>query len=135
MLFSPEISMVLDDPSITENAPYDVLPWNIPTNSYLHGLDPRDVAVSGTDVTSWPPTFVAYGADEIFRDPIRHLVDRLREAGVETDAHEQPGMFHVFPVLVPWAASSRAAYTRAGEFVARITDAQEAVSNRTASAI
>ena len=24
-----------------------------------------------TDVTAWPPTFIAYGGDEIFRDPIR----------------------------------------------------------------
>ena len=110
LLFSPEISLVFDEPSVTENAPYDVLPWNIPTNSYLHGLDPRDVAVSGSDVTAWPPTFIVYGGDEIFRDPIRELVDRLRAAGVPTDAHEQPGMFHVFPVLVPWAASSRATY-------------------------
>ena len=67
----PRSACVFDEPSVTENAPYDVLPWNIPTNSYLHGLDPRDVAVSGSDVTSWPPTFIAYGGDEIFRDPIR----------------------------------------------------------------
>ena len=126
LLFSPEISLVFDEPSVTENAPYDVLPWNIPTNSYLHGLDPRDVAVSGSDVTAWPPTFIAYGGDEIFRDPIRELVDRLRAAGVPTDAHEQPGMFHVFPVLVPWAASSRATYARAGAFVARIAESQAA---------
>jgi monoterpene epsilon-lactone hydrolase len=135
LLFSPEISMVFDDPSITENAPYDVLPWNIPTNSYLHGLDPRDVAVSSADVTAWPPTFIAYGGDEIFRDPIRQLVEHLRAASVETDAHEQPGMFHVFPVLVPWAASSRATYARAGAFVARITESHAASSpNRAASA-
>ena len=136
LLFSPEISLVFDEPSVTENAPYDVLPWNIPTNSYLHGLDPRDVAVSGSDVTAWPPTFIAYGGDEIFRDPIRELVDRLRAAGVPTDAHEQPGMFHVFPVLVPWAASSRATYARAGAFVARITESQAADSpTRAASAV
>jgi acetyl esterase/lipase len=135
MLFSPEISMVLDEPSVTENAKYDVLPWNIPTSSYLHGLDPRDVSVSGRDVTDWPPAFVAYGGDEIFRDPIRHLVERLREAGVDTDAHEQPGMFHVFPVLVPWAASSRATYARAGAFVDRIRAAQAATPSRAASAV
>jgi acetyl esterase/lipase len=132
LLFSPEISLLLDEPSVTENASRDVLPWNVPTNSYLHGLDPRDVAVSGSDVTKWPPTFIAFGGDEIFRDPIRDLVARLRAAGVDTDAHEQPGTFHVFPVLVPWAASSRATYTRAGAFVARLEGAQAA--NRAASA-
>jgi acetyl esterase/lipase len=135
LLFSPEIGMVFDDPSITENASRDVLPWNIPTNAYLHGLDPRDGSVSESDVTNWPPTFIAYGGDEIFRDPIRHLVERLRATGIETDAHEQPGTFHVFPVLVPWAASSRATYARAGAFVARIGESQAATSNRAASAV
>ena len=59
MLFSPEISLTLDLPSVTANAPYDVLPWNIPTTSYLHGLDARDAEVSGLDVATWPPTFIA----------------------------------------------------------------------------
>ena len=31
--------MTLDEPSITENAEHDILPWNIPTASYLHGDD------------------------------------------------------------------------------------------------
>jgi acetyl esterase/lipase len=120
LLFSPEISLSLDLPSVTENAPFDVLPWNIPTTSYLHGVDPRDVAVSGSDVSHWPPTFIAYGGDEMFRDANRALVGRLRAAGVETHAHEQPGMFHVYPLLAPWAASSRATCVHAGTFVARL---------------
>jgi acetyl esterase/lipase len=132
LLFSPEISLRLDEPSVTENAGRDILPWNVPTNSYLHGVDPNNVVVSGADVTEWPPTFVAYGGDELFRDPIRGLVARLRAAGIETDAHEQPGTFHVFPVLVPWAASSRATYARAGAFVSRFERTQAA--SRTASA-
>jgi monoterpene epsilon-lactone hydrolase len=37
LLFSPEVSLTLSEPSIVENAPFDVLPWNIPVNSYLHG--------------------------------------------------------------------------------------------------
>jgi acetyl esterase/lipase len=132
LLFSPEISLLLDEPSVTENAALDVLPWNVPTNSYLHGVDPTNVAVSGSDVSRWPPTFISYGGDEIFRDPIRGLVARLRAAGIDTDAHEQPGTFHVFPVLVPWAASSRATYARAGAFVSRLETTQAA--RRAASA-
>jgi acetyl esterase/lipase len=132
LLFSPEVSLVLASPSITENAPRDVLPWNIPTSAYLHGTDPRSVAVSAGDVTDWPATFVSYGGDEMFRDPIRALVARLRDAGVDTEAHEQPGAFHVFPVLVPWAASTRETYERAGAFVGRVSGSQAA--SRTASA-
>ena len=76
--------------------------------------------MSGADVHKWPPTFIAYGGDGIFRDPIRHLVERLRVAGVDTHAHEQPGMFHVYPVLAPWATSSRETYAGAGGFVAQV---------------
>ena len=41
------------------------------------------------------------GADETFRDPIRRFAGRLREAGVPTHAHEVPGMFHVFQIVMP----------------------------------
>ena len=30
---------------------------------------------------------------------------------------EEPGMFHVFPILMPWADGSRRTYREVGEFV------------------
>ncbi len=109
LLFSPEVNLALDDPSICGNASLDILPWNIPTSSYLHGLSPESAAVSPVDqdVSDWPPTFVAFGSDEMFRDGIRRFVEKLVSAGVETDSHEESGMFHVFPILMPWAGASR----------------------------
>ncbi len=76
ILFSPEISMACDEPSITQNADRDILPWNMPVRPYLHGLDPHDARVSAidADLRGLPPTFVAYGGDEMFRDPIRRLL-------------------------------------------------------------
>ena len=117
LLFSPEVSLLLDRPSVRENAATDVLPWNIPTNSYLHGLEPDDVAVSAGDVSAWPPAFVAFGDDEMFRDAIRDLVDRLRDAAIPTQVHEMADMFHVFPMLMPWADGSRTVFAAAGEWV------------------
>ena len=72
LLFSPEVSLTLSEDSIIDNAPLDILPWNIPVNSYLHGIDPDDqrVDVLLDDLSGWPPTFLVYGADEIFRDAI-----------------------------------------------------------------
>jgi epsilon-lactone hydrolase len=124
LLFSPEVSLLLDRPSVRENAATDVLPWNIPTNAYLHGLEPDDVAVSAGDVSAWPPVFVAFGDDEMFRDAIRDLVDRLGEAGIPTETHELADMFHVFPMLMPWAAESRTVYAAAGEWVGYRLDGQ-----------
>jgi acetyl esterase/lipase len=119
LLFSPEVSLTLSEDSIIENAPLDILPWNIPVNSYLHGIDPYDqrVDVLLDDLSGWPPTFLAYGADEIFRDAIRMLAEKLDSDGVAHEALEVEGMFHVFPFLLPWARESRDVYRRAGEFV------------------
>ena len=86
-----------------------MLPWNIPVNAYLHGVEPDDerVDVLLDDLTGWPPTFVVYGADEMFRDAIRALVEKLEAAEVPHVALEVEGMFHVFPFLLPWTKESR----------------------------
>ncbi len=122
VLFSPEVSLVLADPSVTDNAALDILPWNVPSNPYLHGLDPEDAGVSllTQDVSQWPPTLVVFGEDEIFRDAIRSFVARLTDAGIEVEAEEAVGMFHVFPFLLPWARESAAAFDRVGAFVRRL---------------
>ena len=71
ILFSPEVDLRLDEPSVTENAHLDILPWNIPTASYLHGEDASSATISplNADLDGFPPTFVGWGADEMFRDP------------------------------------------------------------------
>jgi monoterpene epsilon-lactone hydrolase len=127
ILFSPEVSLVLDQPSVSDNAKRDILPWNIPTNPYLHGTDPNDPAVSPLkqSLADWPPTLVAYGGDEMFRDAIREFVDRLDEAGVDYESHEFPGMFHVFPFLLPWTSEARETYRRCGEFVRRVAASEQ----------
>ena len=116
ILFSPELDLRLDEPSLTENADRDILPWNIPTAAYLHGRDAGSPWVDALDqdVSKWPPTLVIFGDDEMFRDPIRDLVAHLRKSGVDTVADEEPGMFHVFPILMPWADASRRAYRSVG---------------------
>jgi monoterpene epsilon-lactone hydrolase len=119
LLFSPEVSLTLSEDSVTDNAPLDVLPWNIPVNSYLHGIDPDDARVDVLleDLEGWPPTFLVYGADEMFRDAIRKLATKLHATGNRHLTIEVEGMFHVFPFLLPWARESRDVYHRAGEFV------------------
>ena len=119
LLFSPEVDLRLDEPSVTENADRDILPWNIPTASYLHGVDASDDLVSPltADLHGFPPTCVTWGGNEMFRDPIRRYVRRLRAAGVPTVAHEFEGMFHVFQILMPWADDSRDVFHRVRDFI------------------
>jgi monoterpene epsilon-lactone hydrolase len=121
VLFSPEVDLSLDEPSITENAERDILPWNIPTAAYLHGAAPTGaVAPLTADLTNFPPTFVSWGGDEMFRDPIRRYAERLHQAGIRTHAHEFDGMFHVFEILMPWADASREVFRHMREFVLEV---------------
>jgi hypothetical protein len=53
----------------------------------------------------------------MFRDPIRRFAQQIARSGVDTVAIEEPGMFHVFPILMPWADASRRVYRAVGEFV------------------
>jgi acetyl esterase/lipase len=124
ILFSPEVDLSLDEPSITDNAESDILPWNIPTASYLHGFDASSGYVSAVDadLDGFPPTAISWGGAEMFRDPIRSFVERLEKAGVDTHAHEVPGMFHVFQILMPWAEGSRNIYEHVGTFVGNVVE-------------
>jgi epsilon-lactone hydrolase len=119
VLFSPEVDLRLDEPSVTENADHDILPWNIPTAAYLHGFDATTPSVSPltADLSAFPPTCVSWGGDEMFRDPIRRYVQRLEDAGIRTDGREYEGMFHVFQMLMPWADDSRDVYRRVRHFI------------------
>lgn len=122
ILFSPEVDLRLDEPSVTENAEHDILPWNIPTAAYLHGADATSKSVSPltADLTGFPPTCVSWGGSEMFRDPIRRYVQRLRAAGVPTEAHEYDGMFHVFPILMPWLEDSHDVFRNLRGFVHKL---------------
>ncbi len=119
VLFSPEVSLEFDCPSVRQNAKSDILPWNIPTTAYLHGVDPSSPLVSAVsqDLSGWPSTFVSIGGDEIFRDAIRHFSFHLDEADVDAEIHEEPGMFHVYPILMPWSDAGRRTVVAAGNFV------------------
>jgi len=132
ILFSPEVSLALDEPSITENAQRDILPWNIPVRPYLRGLEPRDerVSVGNADLRGFPPTLVAFGGDEMFRDPIQRFVERLRRSGVDAIAIEEPDMFHVFPILMPWAEASRRVYRAVSAFVRKQLESKRAKQAR-----
>jgi hypothetical protein len=59
----------------------------------------------------------------MFRDAIRILVGHLEDAGVDTVAIEAPGMFHVFPILMPWAHEAHEVGREVCQFVMRIVAA------------
>jgi acetyl esterase/lipase len=71
----------------------------------------------------------------MFRDAIRRLVARLRDAGVETVAQEEPRMFHAFPVIMPWAHTSQRVLEAVRAFVdARLSPAERRAARPVARA-
>ncbi len=121
LLFSPEVDLVMDEPSMTANARHDVLPDEVPVRSYLGERDPHDPRVSAVyaDVGGFPPSFVARGSDEMFRDEIGEFVAKLRDRGVEVESFLAPHMFHVYEILMPWAGVSRTTLQCAADFLDR----------------
>ena len=120
-----------------DNAESDILPWNIPTTAYLQGVDPASPLVSAVaqDLDGWPPTFVSIGGDEMFRDAIRRFSFHLVEADVDAEVLEEAGMFHVFPILMPWSDAGRRTISAVGDFVrARLPDAPDADADADADA-
>lgn len=112
LLFSPEVDLVLDEPSVTENADLDILPRHVPVQPYLGDVDAHTAIVSTVyaDLSGFPNALVAFGDSEIFRDAIRRFVARLEGAGVPTVVREERDMFHVYMILMPWAPASQRLY-------------------------
>lgn len=129
VLFSPEVDLDLDQPSVIDNADRDILPWNIPVTSYLHGVQPNDARVSATfaDPEWFPPTFAALGSDEMFRDGIIAFTQGLEVAGVDTDTHMEEGMFHVFPIVMPWSGAAKRVFAAMDDFVSTHITATDTV--------
>lgn len=122
-LFSPEIDLNMGHASVVDNAAHDILPWSIPVAPYLRGIQPNDDRVSAVfgqlDPDWFPPTFVCWGELEMFRDGIRSFAQNVSDAGVPVTAMEEPGMFHVFPILMPWAESSKRVLGKLRELAGR----------------
>jgi acetyl esterase/lipase len=125
VLLSPEVDLAMGSGSIVENAGKDVLPADIPVRPYLgddDATDPR-VSVVYADLVRFPPTFLSYGSNEMFRDQIERFAARLRDDGVEITDLCAPNVFHVYEILMPWAPVSKATFDAIDRFVDRVLDA------------
>jgi acetyl esterase/lipase len=110
LLLSPQVDLELADPSVVQNADRDILPREVPVTPYLQGAkDPRDAIVSAVnaDPEHFPRMIVVTGGDEMFHDAIVRFAEGVEEAGVRVDLIDEPDMFHVYMVLVPWMSASR----------------------------
>ncbi len=119
VLLSPEVDMLLGEPSVAANAASDILPAEIPVEPYLAGTDPTDPLVSPlyADLTDYPPLLVTAGGEEMFVDAIAEFVVRARDADVDVQYLEYDDLFHVFEILLPWSTETHEVFAAIQAFV------------------
>lgn len=125
ILLSPQVDLALEDPSVVENADRDILPREVPVTPYLQGaMDPKDAVVSAVnaDPLFFPPMIVATGGDEMFHDAIVRFAQRVHEAGVRVALFDEPGMYHVYMVILPWMRASQRLYAAIAEAFERFRE-------------
>jgi acetyl esterase/lipase len=110
---------MLDDREVTPSSREvrDPRLWNLESNrlgwaAYLSGIDGCEVPAyaapaRATDVAGLPPTWLATGELDLFRDEDIAYASRLLTAGVPTELHVYPGAVHGFDLFAPDAAVTR----------------------------
>ena len=104
LLVSPWLDLSASSPSI-DDAPHDSLEGDVIrrlAEAYLAGADARSPLASPAfaELTGLPPTLVASGGQEAFRDEIGAFVEKARAAGVEVEHDVAVDLPHASP-LVP----------------------------------
>ena len=74
--------------------------------SRRRGVSPYAAPTRATDLSGLPPTYIAVGTLDVFLDEDIDYARRLTEAGVPTELHVYPGLFHGSDIFVATAASS-----------------------------
>ncbi len=69
-------------------------------------VSPYAAPTRATDLSGLPPTYIAVGTLDVFLDEDIEYARRLIEAGVPTELHVYPGLFHGSDIFVPTVASS-----------------------------
>jgi acetyl esterase/lipase len=124
-LLSPEVDLTLGGASITDNAATDILPPNIPTAGYVGDADPTNPLVSplfaDADVLAQlAPMLIQIGGREMLRDGQRAFAAKVAAAGIPVWLHEEPDMFHVWPILLTRRVESKQVGSRVGAFIEQL---------------
>jgi acetyl esterase/lipase len=69
-------------------------------------VDPTAAPARSTDLSGLPPTWIDVGEIDSLRDESVEYALRLLQAGVATDLHVYPAVFHAWEVFVPGAEAS-----------------------------
>jgi acetyl esterase/lipase len=59
------------------------------------------------DLSGLPPLFITVDSSETLLDDSLRLVDRCRAVGAKAELHQTTGLFHVWPITVPYVREAR----------------------------
>lgn len=113
-LFQSLLYPMIDDRNLTPSSQEitDLGIWDRATNilawqAILGGrqgaddVSPYSAPARAEDLSGLPPTFVAVGELDCFRDEDLAFATRLREHGVPVELHLYPGAYHAFDLFAP----------------------------------
>ncbi len=111
-LLSPWVDLAERAGSMQENTRFD---WATPSdfdywaNAWLaSGTDAAEASPINVDLRGFPALRVEVGTAEMLLDQVRAFAARAREAGVEVDFRELPGMVHNSYLLAAWVKECEA---------------------------
>lgn len=73
------------------------------------------------DYTGMPPVMITVASDECLYDDARSVRDALEASGVEVTWIERTGLFHVWPVMVPFLPEAQQELKNIEHFIRRCT--------------
>lgn len=123
VMISPYLDLTLSLPSVTANAGRDPMTTAIALrrggDAWRGGIAAGDPRVSPlhADLRGLPPVLVQAGEDEILLDDARVFAERALAAGVPTDLHIYPGMWHNFQMFNALIAPAEQALDEIGHFI------------------
>lgn len=123
VMISPYLDLTLSLPSVTANAGRDPMTTAIALrrggDAWRGGIAAGDPRVSPlhADLRGLPPVLVQAGEDEILLDDARVFAERALAAGVPTDLHIYPGMWHNFQMFNALIAPAEQALDEIGLFI------------------
>ncbi len=123
VLFSPWLDLTHTGTTLATNELTDYLTVvaDGPADAYLAGVEPTDPYASPyhADPTGLPPLLLLAGGKEILLDDSVRFAAKAEEAGVDVTLHIEPGMYHVWPAVVPNDAASHRALLLAADWIGR----------------
>lgn len=122
LIYQALMAPMLDDRTVTRNPPHPYTGefiWTHASNRFgwtallgqepgSNGISPYAAAARAEELAGLPAAFIAVGALDLFLEESMTYAQRLIRAGVPTELHVYPGVYHGFQ-MVPNAQVTRAA--------------------------